>query len=117
MELGEKSCSHNTRGCLMRTPHWVHPGVWGVILGAVGMMIGGFAWPGSDRAMQINIRISRAFTHRRELLETNEILSAKRAWMKRGLKTWRCQWTLQQSGVSMEAFVRTLATPITVGSR
>jgi hypothetical protein len=30
----------------MRVPHWVKPGVWGAILGAVGMMIVGFSWIG-----------------------------------------------------------------------
>jgi|SRR5687768_4039537 len=30
----------------MRVPHWVKPGVWGAILGAVGIMIVGFSWWG-----------------------------------------------------------------------
>jgi len=30
----------------MRVPRWVKPGVWGVITGAVVMMIVGFAWWG-----------------------------------------------------------------------
>jgi hypothetical protein len=30
----------------MSKPHWVKPGVWGAVLGAVVMMIVGFAWLG-----------------------------------------------------------------------
>src|ERR671923_2769144 len=30
----------------MRVPPWVKPGVWGAVLGAVAMMIIGFAWWG-----------------------------------------------------------------------
>ena len=30
----------------MRVPQWVKPGVWGAVVGAVGMMILGFSWGG-----------------------------------------------------------------------
>src|SRR5262250_216412 len=30
----------------MQVPRWVKPGVWGAIVGAVGMMILGFSWGG-----------------------------------------------------------------------
>jgi hypothetical protein len=30
----------------MRVPQWVKPGVWGAIIGAVGIMIVGFSWWG-----------------------------------------------------------------------
>jgi hypothetical protein len=30
----------------MQVPQWVKPGVWGVIVGAVGIMIIGFSWGG-----------------------------------------------------------------------
>jgi hypothetical protein len=30
----------------MRVPQWIKPGVWGVVIGAVAMMIIGFAWWG-----------------------------------------------------------------------
>ena len=30
----------------MHVPQWVKPGVWGAIVGAVGMMILGFSWGG-----------------------------------------------------------------------
>jgi len=30
----------------MQVPQWVKPGVWGVVVGAVGMMIIGFSWGG-----------------------------------------------------------------------
>ena len=30
----------------MRVPQWVKPGVWGVVIGAVAMMIIGFSWWG-----------------------------------------------------------------------
>src|ERR1041385_6167440 len=30
----------------MQVPQWIKPGVWGVVIGAVAMMIVGFAWCG-----------------------------------------------------------------------
>ena len=30
----------------MQVPQWVKPGVWGVVIGAIGMMIMGFSWLG-----------------------------------------------------------------------
>ncbi len=30
----------------MQVPQWVKPGVWGAIIGAIGMMIIGFGWMG-----------------------------------------------------------------------
>ena len=30
----------------MQVPQWVKPGVWGVFIGAIGMMIIGFSWLG-----------------------------------------------------------------------
>jgi Ni/Fe-hydrogenase subunit HybB-like protein len=30
----------------MQVPQWVKPGVWGVVIGVVGIMILGFAWGG-----------------------------------------------------------------------
>lgn len=30
----------------MRVPQWVKPGVWGVVIGAVALMIVGFSWGG-----------------------------------------------------------------------
>ena len=30
----------------MQVPQWVKPGVWGVVIGAVAIMIVGFAWWG-----------------------------------------------------------------------
>jgi hypothetical protein len=30
----------------MRTPVWLKPGIWGAVIGAVGIMIVGFSWMG-----------------------------------------------------------------------
>src|ERR671923_3013376 len=37
---------HLTRRCLMRVPQWLKPACWGVVVGALGIMILGFAWGG-----------------------------------------------------------------------
>src|SRR5690349_23041268 len=34
------------RRCLMRVPAWIKPMLWGGVLGAIGIMIVGFAWLG-----------------------------------------------------------------------
>jgi hypothetical protein len=43
LTLGDPGVSHNTRSGGMRVLQWVKPGVWGAIIGAIGMMIIGFS--------------------------------------------------------------------------
>jgi cold shock CspA family protein len=38
--------THLTRRSLMKVPPWCKPAFWGVVVGAVGIMIMGFAWGG-----------------------------------------------------------------------
>jgi hypothetical protein len=38
--------SQNTKEYCMRVPQWFKPAFWGVVIGAVGIMIVGFSWWG-----------------------------------------------------------------------
>jgi hypothetical protein len=41
-----KSMKDLIRRCLMRVPQWLKPAFWGVVVGALGIMIIGFSWGG-----------------------------------------------------------------------
>jgi hypothetical protein len=41
-----RSAGKRLRRCLMKVPPWCKPALWGVVVGALGIMILGFAWWG-----------------------------------------------------------------------
>jgi hypothetical protein len=43
---GVRSAGKRLRRCLMKVPPWCKPAFWGVVVGALGVMILGFAWWG-----------------------------------------------------------------------
>src|SRR5687767_5447091 len=45
-DQGEQSLSPHSKESCMQVPPWVKPGVWGVVIGAIGSMIIGFGWLG-----------------------------------------------------------------------
>jgi hypothetical protein len=49
MVVGRKYLSPTIKESCMQVPQWVKPGVWGVVIGAIGMMIIGFSWLGWTR--------------------------------------------------------------------
>ena len=50
----------------MRQPVWLKPGVWGAVIGAVGIMIVGFSWMG----WTLNSTTQRVATERTDLAVT-----------------------------------------------
>ena len=50
----------------MRQPMWLKPGVWGAVIGAVGMMIVGFSWMG----WTLNSTTQRVATERADMAVT-----------------------------------------------